>query len=154
MAVITPSQTVVTPKQGILTWSKLKNLDNWRAFIHQITPVVVTVLTTLSITTNDQAALWVSLLFAIIDPLLSYTNSTDKARKIAYGVLGLAQSGGLLATVLAVAPPTALPIASALVTIVSSTLSRFYTPTSTMIPKVFAPQQVSISFPGNPWPVS
>lgn len=145
------SLTLVTPKPGILTLSKLGNLDNWRAFIHQLTPVVVTVLTTLSITTDDQAALWVSLFFAIIDPLLSYQNATDKARKIAYGVGGLLQSGGLLAAVTMVAPGPVVPIVSALITVVTSTLSRFYTPTSTMKPKVVAPVQDS-AFPGNPWP--
>lgn len=148
------SLTTVTPKSGIITLSKLGNLDNWRAFIHQLTPVVVTVLTTLSITTDDQAALWVSLFFAVIDPLLSYRNATDKARQIFYGVGGLLQSGGLLAAVTMVAPGPVVPIVSALITVVTSTLSRFYTPTSTMTPKTVGTAKVSPTFPGNPWPVS
>jgi hypothetical protein len=122
------------PKPGVLTISKLRNLDNWRAFIHQLAPVIVTVLTALSITTEDQAALWVALAFAILDPLLSYSNATDKARRIAYGVLGLASSGGLLTALLVPTAPEILPVASALTTIVSSFLGRFYTPTSTMVP--------------------
>ena len=150
----TASLTLVAPKSGIITWGRLANLNNVRAFLHQLTPVVVTVLTTLSITTNDQAALWVSLFFAILDPLLSYQNATDKARKIAYGVGGLLSSGGMLTALLAVAPPTVLPIASALITVVTSTLSRFYTPTSTMVPKTVAAQGNTATFPGNPWPVS
>ena len=158
MITYTPSKmSLVTPKPGILTKDRLKSLDNWRAFVHQLTPVIVTVLTTLSLTTDDQAALWVSLFFAVIDPLLSYQHSHDKARQIAYGVLGLAQSGGLLAAVLLPTAPTLLPIAAAVVTIINSTLSRFYSPTSTMLPKPDAAQQVPARkqpwrFPGNPWP--
>lgn len=144
--------TLVRPTKGVLPIENLKNLDNWRALIHQITPVVVTVLTTLSITTEAVAGLWVSLLFAIIDPLLSYRNATDKARQIAYGVLGLLQTGGLLATILAPVP-AAIPVAAAITTIVSATLSRFYTPTTTMVPKT-AGGSLRPTFPGNPWPVS
>lgn len=128
------SFTTVTAKSGVATVGRLTNLDNWRAFIHQVTPVIVTVLTTLAITTADQAAIWVALFFAIVDPLLSYDNTQDKARKVIYGVLGLAQSGGLLTAALMVAPPTAVPIVSAAITIITSTLSRFYTPTSTVVP--------------------
>lgn len=145
------SLVTVAPKSGIITWGRLANLNNIRAFLHQITPVIVTVLTTLSITTNDVAALWVSLAFAILDPLLSYRNATDKARQIAYGVLGLLQSGGLLVAILGTVP-NVIPIASAVVTIVSSTLSRFYTPTTTMTPKPAAAPVVTATFPNNPWP--
>ena len=141
--------TVVAPTAGLLRVANLKNLDNWRALIHQITPVVVTVLTTLSITTNDQAALWVSLLFAVVDPLLSVRNAADKTRQVVYGVLGLLQSGGLLAAILA-PTPIAVPVAAAVVTIVTSTLSRFYTPTTTMVPtRKAAPTVVPVN---NPWP--
>lgn len=151
----TPSKmSLVTPKPGILTLDRLKSKDNWRAWLHGITPVIVTVLTTLSITTNDKAAVWVSLFFAVIDPLLSYSNVTDKARKIAYGLGGLLQSGGLLTAALMVAPPTVVPVVSAVITVLTATLSRFYTPTSTMVPKPNAPQENATPwrFPGNPWP--
>ena len=132
--------TLVGPANpGVLRISNLKNLDNWRALIHQVTPVVVTVLTTLAITTEDKAALWVSLFFAIVDPLLSYRNTTDKIRQIVYGIGGLAQSGGLLAAATMVAPPAVLPVASAVLTIL----------TSTVAPKT----QATPTFPTNPWPV-
>lgn len=146
------SLTLVTPVSGVIDMGKLTNLNNLRAFVHQITPVVVTVLTTLAITTEDQAALWVSLLFAIVDPLLSYRNTTDKFRQILYGVMGLAQSGGLIATITMVAPPTVLPVASAVLTVITSTLSRFYTPTTTMVPKTVGAQGSTVTFPNNPWP--
>ena len=151
----TPTKmSLVTPKPGILTLDRLKSLDNWRAWLHQVTPVIVTVLTTLSITTEDKAALWVSLVFAVLDPLLSYSNATDKARKIAYSLGGLLQSGGLLTAALMVAPPTAVPVVSAVITVITATLSRFYTPTSTMLPKDAVPQVNATPwrFPGNPWP--
>ena len=134
MIATTRSFTLVEAKPGVLTVGRLKNLDNWRALVHQITPVVVTVLTALSITTTDKAAVWVALFFAFIDPLLSYSRTTDKARQVIYGVLGLAQSGGLLTAALMVTPPAVVPIVSAGVTILTSFLSRFYTPTSTMTP--------------------
>lgn len=143
----------VSPIQGILPAKSLKNLDNWRAFIHQITPVVVTVLTTLSITTDDKAAVWVSLIFAVIDPLLSYRNATDKARQIAYGLGGLLQSGGLLTAALMVAPPTAVPVVSAVITVITSTLSRFYTPTTTMVPaETVTVTESPVVIPNSPWP--
>jgi hypothetical protein len=141
--------TLVAPTKGVLPLQNLTNLDNWRALIHQITPVVVTVMTTLAITTEDQAAIWVSLFFAVIDPLLSYRNTTDKLRQIVYGVFGLLQSGGLLAAATMVAPPTVLPVVAALSTVFTSVLGRFYTPTSTVVTKT----EVSPQFPNNPWPV-
>jgi len=147
----TPSLTLVSPKSGVVNVGRMTNLDNVRALIHQLTPVVVTVLTALSITTEDKAAIWVALFFAVVDPLLSYRNTVDKARQIAYGVLGLAQSGGLLTAALMVAPPTAVPVVSAAITILTSTLSRFYTPTSTVRPETTPAATGSRS---TPWPVS
>lgn len=144
-----PSLTLVSPKSGVVNVGRMTNLDNVRALIHQLTPVVVTVLTALSITTEDKAAIWVALFFAVVDPLLSYRNTVDKARQIAYGLLGLAQSGGLLTAALMVAPPTAVPVVSAALTILTSTLSRFYTPTSTMRPETAATGTRT-----TPWPVS
>lgn len=125
------SPTEVVPTTGTLTLAKLRNLDNWRAFLHQITPVVVAAFVTLEVTTEDFALLWVPLVFAIADPLLSYANAQDKGRKIAYGVLGTLQSGGLMVALLGDRSPW-LPIVSALLVAISSQLSRFYTPTSTM----------------------
>ncbi len=152
MTVSIPAITLVAPAPGVVRLANFRNLDNWRALIHQITPVVVTVLTTLSITTNDQAALWVSLLFAVVDPLLSVRNAADKTRQVVYGVLGLLQSGGLLAAVLA-PTPIAVPVAAAVITIITSTLSRFYTPTTTMIPAPTRPAVTPSVVPANnPWP--
>lgn len=148
-----PAMTLVEPRTGVLPVANLKNLDNWRALIHQVTPVVVTVLTALSITTDDKAAVWVSLLFAIVDPLLSYRNTTDKIRQVIYGLGGLLQSGGLLTAALMVAPPTIVPVVSAVVTVITSTLSRFYTPTSTMEPaQGVTVTKPSVVIPNSPWP--
>ena len=102
-----------------------------------------------AVASRDRGAAYLADRFAIIDPLLSYRNTTDKVRQILYGVLGLAQSGGLLAAVLLPTAPEVLPIASAVVTVISSTLSRFYTPTSTMaasVPAIPSPRRT-------PWPV-
>lgn len=131
-------EVTVEPTSGILPIQNLKSLDNWRAFIHQVTPVVVTTLVAVGIVTNSQVLLWVPLLFAIIDPILSSLNATDKIRKIIYGVAGLCQSGGLiagLATGLGSAGGQIAPIVGVGVTIISAFLGRFYTPTTTMVPK-------------------
>jgi hypothetical protein len=111
-------------------------MENWRAFIHQVTPVIVTTLVGIGIVTNNQAALWIPLFFAILDPILSVANTTNKIRRIIYGVAGLAQSGSLatgLATMTA-AGGHVMPIVGAGLTIFSTFLSRFYTPTTTLIP--------------------
>lgn len=133
-------ETVVQPTPGILPLQNLKSADNWRAFIHQVTPVVVTTMVTLGIITNSQVLLWVPLIFAILDPVLSGLNATDKVRKIIYGVAGLCQSGGMiagLATGLSSAGGQIAPIIGVGVTILSAFLGRFYTPTTTMVPKAF-----------------
>lgn len=128
----------VAPLPGLPPAKNLKSWDNWRAFVHQITPVIVTTLVGVGIVTNSQAALWVPLAFAILDPLLSVGNTTDKLRRIVYGLAGLLQVGGL-ATGLVVGLGTGgngLIAASvgAGVTILSTFLARFYTPTTTMVP--------------------
>lgn len=128
--------TTVIPTAGVLPGQNLKSWDNWRAFFHQITPVIVTTLVGIGIVTDNQAALWVPLAFAIIDPLLSAGAATDKLRRIVYGVAGLLQVGGL-ATGLIVGLGTggngliAAGVAAG-VTILSTLLARFYTPTTTM----------------------
>jgi hypothetical protein len=129
--------TEVASATGTLSMDNVRNVDNWRAFIHQITPVIVGVFVTLGVTTEDMALLWVPLVFAILDPLMSYANASDKGRRVAYGVLGTLQSGGLLVALLGDKSPW-LPIISALLVAVSSQLARFYTPTSTIIPKYAA----------------
>lgn len=129
----------VAPLPGLPPRQVLKSWDNWRAFIHQITPVVVTALVGVGIVTDNQAALWVPLFFAIIDPLLNVGNTQDKLRRVVYGVAGLLQVGGLasgLATGLS-SGGNGLIAASvgAGVTILSTFLARFYVPTTTLVPK-------------------
>lgn len=130
----------VEPTPGLLPLQNLKSVDNWRAFIHQVTPVVVTTLVAIGIITNSQVLLWVPLIFAILDPVLSSLNATDKIRKIIYGVAGLCQSGGMiagLATGLGSTGGQIAPIIGVGVTILSAFLGRFYTPTTTMVPKAY-----------------
>ena len=127
---------VVAPTAGILPGQNLKSWENWRAFLHQITPIVVTTLVTFGIVTDTQAALWIPLVFAVIDPLLSVGNTTDKLRRIVYGVAGLLQVGGIATgLVVGVASGGNGLIAAGIgagVTILSTLLARFYTPTTTM----------------------
>lgn len=131
-------ENTVQAKPGVITLNRLKSLENWRAFIHQITPVIVTTLVSVGIITNSQVMLWVPLIFAIIDPLLSTINSTDKMRKIVYGVTGLLSSGGLVAglsTGLSTQADHVAPIISVGLTVLSAFMARFYTLTTTVVSK-------------------
>ena len=126
----------VEPTKGVLPLGNLKSVENWRAFIHQITPVIVTTLVGIGVVTNNQAALWIPLFFAILDPILSVSNTTNKIRRVIYGVAGLAQSGSLatgLATLTSSGGHIA-PIIGAGLTVFSTFLGRFYTPTTTLVP--------------------
>lgn len=132
------STTTITSTAGVLPGQNLKSWDNWRAFFHQITPVVVTTLVGVGIVTDSQAALWIPLVFAIIDPLLSLGNAQDKLRRIVYGVAGLLQVGGIatgLVTGMAAGGNGLIAAGvGAGVTILSSFLARFFTPTTTLTP--------------------
>ena len=132
------SEVVVVPTQGVLPGQNLRSVDAWRALLHQITPVIVVALVTFGLATDNQAALWVPIAFAVLDPLLSVANSTDKLRRIVYGLAGLLQVGGLsvgLVTGLAGEIGGVIaPVAGATLTVLSSFLARFFTPTPTLVP--------------------
>ena len=136
---------MVVANGGVLPLANLSNKENWRALIHQIVPVIVTMLVTMNIVTGDMATAWVPFIFALADNLLSVGNTTDRVRRAIYAGVGVLQAGGLLTTLLTDVAPTYVPVASAALAIVSATLSRFYTPTSTLTPRedlyrVFPPQ--------------
>lgn len=122
------------PVSGVLNTANLKSLENWRALLHQVAPVVVTAMVALHVAGGDpdKIGVYVALFFAVADPLLSFTNSTDTARRIIYGVLGLAQTGGLVTT-LFVGQEVIIPVVTAGVTIINAFLARFYTPTTTIV---------------------
>ena len=131
---IGPGVTTVTPNPGVLPAANLANLDNWRALLHQVTPVVVSALMALHIAGGDpnRIGIYVAIFFAVVDPLLSFTNSTDTARRIVYGLTGTLQSAGAISILFAGVVGPIVPLATAAVTIVSSFLGRFYCPTSTL----------------------
>lgn len=130
--------TVVVPTTGVLPGQNLKSLDNWRAFVHQITPVVVTTLVGIGIVTDSQVTLWVPVIFAVIDPLLSVMNTADKVRRIIYGLAGLFQVGGLATGLVTGLSSGGNGVIAACVgagiTILSTALARFFTPTTTLVP--------------------
>lgn len=126
--------TVVQPTSGVLPVMNLKSLDNWRAFVHQLVAVVVPVLVTLNIVTENAASAWVPFLFAIADNVLSVGNTVDRVRRAIYATVGVAQAGGLATVLLSSAAPQWIPVTSAGLTILSAFLARFYTPTTTLVP--------------------
>lgn len=128
--------TLVTPTGGILPVTSLKSLDNWRAFFHNAVGVLVPILVTANIISNDQATAWIPFVFAIADNILSVGNTSDRVRKAIYAGVGVLQAGGLLTTLLTNYAPEYVPIGSAVLAIVSMFLTRFYTPTTTLTPAV------------------
>ena len=115
-------QVLIEPVKGVLPLQNLKSLDNWRAFLHQATPVIVTALVAVGIVTNSQAALWIPLFFAILDPILSVANTQDKIRRIIYGVAGLGQTGALAVGLATLGDPGGhvLPLVGAGLTVAST----------------------------------
>ena len=126
--------TLVAPDSGVLPVTNLKSMDDWRAFIHQAVAVIVPIIVTANIVTENQATQWVPFVFAIVDNLLSVGNTQDRVRRTVYAVVGVLQAGGLLTTVLTDVAPEYVPISGAVLTVLSAFLARFYTPTSTVIP--------------------
>lgn len=129
------SQVLVSPApSGALPTGNIKSLDDWRAFIHQIAPVIVGILVAVQFVTEDVAMQWLPFVIAIADNLLSTANSAaSRVRKTIYAAATTLQTGGLL-TVLFSSAPQWIPVASAVLLIVTSFLARFYTPTTTVVP--------------------
>lgn len=127
--------TLVVPASGVMP---LKTMDDWRALFHQIVPIVVTALVTAHLVTESQLALWIPLAFAIVDPLLSIGNTTDKIRRVIYGLLALVQAGSAVTAVVEVVAQHSNPVVAPIITaggaLISGVLGKFFTPTSTMVP--------------------
>lgn len=126
--------TKVTAAPGVLPVGNLKSLDNWRAFFHNAVGVLVPILVTLHLTTNDAVTAWLPFIFAIADNILSAGNTVDRVRRAIYAAVGALQAGGLATILLTSVAPTYVPIGSAILAVASSFLARFYTPTTTMTP--------------------
>lgn len=131
-----PGVITVTPTSGVMP---LKTMDDWRALFHQIVPVIVTALVGANIVTEGQVALWIPLVFAIADPILSIANTQDKIRKIIYGLLAALQAGSGLTALVEVVANNSSPVVAPAITaggaIISGILANFFTPTSNMVPK-------------------
>lgn len=124
----------VAPTAGVLPVLNLKSKENWRAFFHQAVAVIVPILVTANIVTENMATAWIPFVFAIVDGLLSVGNTTDKVRKIVYGGITALQAGGLVTVLLATVAPEYVPIGGAILAVASAFMARFYTPTTTMQP--------------------
>lgn len=127
---------LVEPTAGVLPVLNLKSLDNWRAFFHQFVAVLVPILVTANVVTQNMATAWVPFVFAIVDNVLSVGNTTDRIRKVVYALVGLLQTGGLLTVILATVAPEYVVVGGAILAVVSAFMARFYTPTTTMVPVV------------------
>jgi hypothetical protein len=125
----------VVPTSGVLPANNLRSLDNWRAFFHNAVGVIVPILVTLHITTNDVVTAWLPFVFAIADNILSVGNTTDRVRKAIYAGVGALQAGGLVTMIVTSVAPEWVPVTGAIMAVATSFLARFYTPTTTVVPK-------------------
>lgn len=128
------STTVVQAISGVLPVMNLKSIDNWRAFFHQAVAVLVPILVTANIVSENEATAWIPFVFAIADNVLSVGNTTDKVRRVIYALIGLLQTGGLVTAVLSTVAPSYVTVGGAVLAVVSAFMARFYTPTTTMVP--------------------
>ena len=128
------AQTLVAADSGVINASALSSMDNWRAFVHQAAPVIVTALVAVNLTDNATAAAWLPFAFAIADNLLATGGATDRIRRAIYAGVGVLQTGGLVSVLLEPAGHQWVLVGSAVLSIASAFLARFYSPTSTIIP--------------------
>lgn len=126
--------TVVTATSGVLPAANLRNKDNWRAFFHQLVAVIVPILVTADVVTENVVNAWVPFLFAIADNLLSVGKTTDRVRRAIYAGSTVLQTGGLLTVLLSSVAPSYVSIGSAVLAVLTAFMARFYTSTSTMVP--------------------
>ena len=119
---------------GVLPVMNLKSAANWRAFFHQLVAVLVPIMVTANVVTENMATAWVPFIFAITDNLLSAGNTVDRVRRAIYAAVSVVQAGGLLTTVLTSVAPNTVTISSAVLAVVTAFMARFYTPTTTMVP--------------------
>ena len=158
------AETMVVADGGVLPIANLRNASNWRAFVHQIVPVIVSALVTMNIVTGDMATAWVPFIFALADNLLSVGNTTDRVRRAViresrivlatlalvapwlgwladrvrraiYAGVGVLQAGGLVTMLVTDVAPAYVPVAGAVLAVASAFLARFYVPTTTIVPK-------------------
>ena len=129
------AETMVVADGGVLPLANLSSLENWRAFVHQIVPVIVSALVTMNIVTGDMATAWVPFVFAIADNLLSVGNAADRVRRAIYAGVGVLQAGGLVTMLVTDVAPAYVPVAGAVLAVASAFLARFYVPTTTIVPK-------------------
>lgn len=126
--------TTLEPTKGVLPVTTLSSVDNWRAFFHQLVAVLVPVLVTADIVSENTAKQWVPFVFAIADNILSVGNTTDRIRKTIYAAVGVLQAGGLATALLSSYAPQYVTIGGAVLAVVSAFMARFYTPTNTVVP--------------------
>ena len=105
------AEILVAADSGVLPIANLRNIENWRALVHQIVPVIVSALVTMNIVTGDMATAWVPFVFAIADNLLSVGNAADRVRRAIYAGVGVLQAGGLVTMLVTNVAPAYVPVA-------------------------------------------
>lgn len=129
------TDTQLVPINGVVM--PLKTKQDWASFFHQLTPIICTAFVAAHMVTNDQVTLWVPMIWAILDPILSATNSTDKVRTIIYSLFATLQTGNTLSQVLQVGIDHSNTVVAPYITaggaILSGVLGTFFTPTPSSI---------------------
>src|SRR5512139_1347099 len=129
----------------ILPAANLRSADDWRAFVHQLVPVAVSVIVALNLAEESTVLMWVPFALALADNLLSAGNTVDKLRRTVYAVVAVLQTGGLVTALVTDFAPAYVPVAGAVLSVLSAFMARFYTPTTT------APQVAVSGGYRNPW---
>jgi hypothetical protein len=123
----------IIPAPGVV--NPLKSLDDLRALFHNFVAVLVPILVSVHLVDNNAAVLWTALAFAIVDPILSVSNTTDKVRKVIYGLLALLQTGTVATTIIQTAAEHSSPVVAPIITAVGAAItglfSGLFTPTPT-----------------------
>ncbi|MCC9181060.1 MULTISPECIES: phage holin [Mycolicibacterium] len=76
-----------------MTILDLQNRDDTRRFLHVALPGIAAVLVAVGVLTSDLAPLVASTVMTVFDSVLSRVNTSDKARKWFYPLMGLGAVG-------------------------------------------------------------
>lgn len=117
----------VIPLDGV---KPLKTAADWRDFFHRLSPYVTLILVGFGLANSVVVALWSGVALAGIDAILSFTNTEDGARKLVYGLGGVAQT--VLLAVTAWGADLVTAVIGLVVFVLTSYVASKYSPDSTL----------------------
>lgn len=125
-AMTTPAIPVI-PLDGV---KPLKTAADWRDFFHRLSPYLTLILVGFGLANSVVVALWSGVALAALDAILSFTNTEDGARKLVYGLGGVAQT--VLLAVTAWGADLVTAVIGLVVFVLTSYVASKYSPDSTL----------------------